>query len=60
MRQRHKEIIPKYKDFVCMKVLMPIETHAKILAEQNAMHESGKKISLRDLMVKITKQYFEK
>lgn len=43
-----------------MKVLMPTEVHAKILSEQQALHESGKKISLRELMVKITKQYFEK
>ena len=60
MRQRHKEIEPKYKDFVCMKVLMPTEFHAKILSEQEAIRESGKKISIQELMVKITKKYFEK
>lgn len=49
----------KYQDFVCMKLLLPPEVHAKLIAEQHRLKKEGKKKNIGDVTVGIIKKGLE-
>lgn len=60
MKIRRKPLQQRYPDFVCMRTLMPTKEHGKLLAHQEKLADKGDKMSLQDLMVKITREWIKR
>lgn len=57
---RHKDPEYKYKDFVCIKLLIPTELHADILKEQEALRTKGRKHNIGEVAIKLIRESLSK